>query len=293
MLFYIPITTRNGQYPCIRTHGVVGGRFRSVYGYEPPLQKGGVTCIIKMYNCTIKSKPHFERKVIAMTIAICDDDLRDLEEIQSVLTQYDTMSSMKISSFTAASELLVANAQTPFDIAILDIEMEPPNGYEIAQELSKQEASPIIIFLTNSEAYAILGYGIAFRYLTKPIVKDQLFHALDRAICEVNANRFTFTAEGASHIIRMKDIYYFEVFNHHTILHAAHEHFTFRATLKEVAEKLPKGYFGSPHQSYLVNFMHVQTATAGNLCLTNGAVVPVSRRRQQEFESQLYRYLGR
>ena len=268
--FYILITTRNGQYPCIRTHGVVGGRFRSVYGYEPPLQKGGVTCIIRMYNCTIKSKPHFEKKVTDMTIAICDDDPKDLKEIQSVLAQYDSISSMKISSFTAASELLVANAQTPFDIAILDIEMEPP-----------------------TEAYAIRGYGIAFRYLTKPIVKDQLFHTLDRAICEVNANRFTFTAEGTSHIVRMKDIYYFEVFNHHTILHTAHEQFTFRATLKEVAEKLPKGYFGSPHQSYLVNFMHVQTATAGNLCLTNGAVVPVSRRRQQEFENQLYRYLGR
>ncbi len=228
-----------------------------------------------------------------MTIAICDDDPKDLKEIQSVLAQYDSISSMKISSFTAASELLVANAQTPFVIAILDIEMEPPNGYEIAQELSKQEASPIIIFLTNSEAYAIRGYGIAFRYLTKPIVKDQLFHALDRAICEVNANRFTFTAEGTSHIVRMKDIYYFEVFNHHTVLHTMDREFTFRATLKEIVADLPKGYFGSPHQSYLVNFMHVQTAMPGKLHLTNGTVIPVSRRRQHEFETQLHSYLGR
>ena len=91
----------------------------------------------------------------------------------------------------------------------------------------------------------------------------------------------------------MKDIYYFEVFNHHTILHTMDQEFTFRATLKEIVADLPAGYFGSPHQSYLVNFMHVQTAMAGELHLTNGAVVPVSRRRQQEFEDQLHGYLGR
>lgn len=228
-----------------------------------------------------------------MRIAICDDDPNDLHALHSALTQYDTTASIKVSSFTAASDLLVANNQSPFDIAILDIEMKPPNGYEIAQKLVEQDSSPIIIFLTNSTAYAIRGYGIAFRYLTKPIAEDQLAKALDAAICEVHANSFIFTADGTSHIVRMKDIYYFEVFNHHTILHTADQDFTFRATLKEIIERLPNGYFGSPHQSYLVNFMHVQTAMSGELSLTNGAVVPVSRRRQQEFERQLYRYLGR
>ncbi len=225
-----------------------------------------------------------------MRIAICDDDPQDLQSVHAALTQCGIF---KISSFTKASDLFAANTKTPFDIAILDIEMEAPNGYEIAEKLIRQKPAPIILFFTNSAAYAIRGYGIAFRYLTKPVDPDLLRQALDAAVCEVRANRFVFTADGNSHIVRMQDIYYFEVFNHHTVLHTGSKNFTFRATLKEITAKLPYGYFGSPHQSYLVNFMHVQTAMAGQLHLTNGAVVPVSRRRQQEFECQLYRYLGR
>ena len=228
-----------------------------------------------------------------MRIAICDDDKNDLQAIQAALTQYDISQTLDVSSFTRAKDLFAANSGTPFDIAILDIEMKTPNGYEIAQKLVEQENAPIIIFLTNSTAYAIRGYGIAFRYLTKPIDFSNLSKALDAAICEVKANSFTFTADGNSHVVRMKDIYYFEVFNHHTILHTMDQEFTFRATLKEIVADLPNGYFGSPHQSYIVNFMHVQTAMAGELHLTNGAVVPVSRRRQQEFEDQLHSYLGR
>ena len=228
-----------------------------------------------------------------MRIAICDDDPNDLQAVHTALTQYDTENSLNISSFCKASDLFAANEKTPFDIAILDIEMCAPNGYEIAQQLVAQNRAPIIIFLTNSAAYAIRGYGIAFRYLTKPIVETALGQALDAAICEVKANSFVFTADGNSHIVPMKDIFYFEVFNHHTILHTKDHEFTFRATLKEIMAELPIGHFGSPHQSYLVNFMHVQTAMTGELRLTNGAVVPVSRRKQQEFEDQLHSYLGR
>lgn len=228
-----------------------------------------------------------------MRIAICDDDPKDLQAVQTALTQYDAADNLRIASFTKASELFDANKETPFDIVVLDIEMNVPNGYEIAQKLVAQDTAPIIIFLTNSTAYAIRGYGIAFRYLTKPIVQDTLCKALDAAICEVKANSFVFAADGCFHVVGMKDIYYFEVFNHHTVLHTMDREFTFRATLKEIVADLPKGYFGSPHQSYLVNFMHVQTAMPGKLHLTNGTVIPVSRRRQHEFETQLHSYLGR
>lgn len=228
-----------------------------------------------------------------MRIAICDDDPKDLHALRLAIEQYDVIRNMEVASFGRASDLYAANARTAFDIAILDIEMSAPNGYEVAQKLIEQDNAPIIIFLTNSTAYSVRGYGVAFRYLTKPIEQVQLRKALNAAICEVKANRFIFTTEGISHVIRMNDIYYFEVFNHYAVLHTMDKEYTFRATLKEIAIDLPSGYFGSPHQSYLVNFVHVKTAMAKELHLTNGAVVPISRRKQQEFEDQLHAYLGR
>lgn len=228
-----------------------------------------------------------------MRVAICDDEAKDLNSLRAAIGQYDSTESLVVESFTKAADLYAANSKKPFDIAILDIEMNAPNGYEIASILVEQETAPIIIFLTNSTAYTIRGYGIAFRYLTKPIIQTQLNKALNAAISEAKANRFIFTADGISHVVRMNDIYYFEVFNHHTVLHTMDREYTFRATLKEITKDLPRGYFGSPHQSYLINFVHIKTVMAKELHLTNGAVVPVSRRRQQEFEDQLHAYLGR
>lgn len=228
-----------------------------------------------------------------MRIAICDDEPKDLHALRAAVEKYDAVGNLEVASFTKAADLYTENNKHPFDIAILDIEMNAPNGYDIAEQLVAHETAPIIIFLTNSTAYTIRGYGVAFRYLTKPIVQEQLNKALGAAICEVKANRFIFTTDGISHVIRMNDIYYFEVFNHHTVLHTMDKEYTFRATLKEIVTDLPNGYFGSPHQSYVVNFVHVKTAMAKELHLTNGAVVPISRRKQQEFEDQLHAYLGR
>ena len=228
-----------------------------------------------------------------MRIALCDDELQDLNELERTLCAFPDLQEIEFVPYQSASSLYSQWDTQVFDIAILDIEMTAPNGFEIAKRLSTKTPAPIIIFLTQSMAYSLRGYGIAFRYLTKPLDPQELYSAVCKAIAEAKAKRFTFVVDGSSYILRMEDIYYFEVFNHHTVLHTMDREYMFRATLKEVNSALPPGYFASPHQSYIVNFAHISTATPKAVHLTNGAVVPVSRRRQQEFENLLYAYLGR
>ncbi len=228
-----------------------------------------------------------------MRIAICDDDPQDLLALKNAVSAYDQSGGMEVCAFSSAAALYAAEKAKKFDIAILDIEMAPPTGYDIAKQLIELGSAPIIIFLTNSMAYTLRGYGVAFRYLTKPIDQSQLNNALSAAVKESSAKRFVFSVDGSSHVIRMEDIYYFEVFNHHTILHTMDQAYTFHATLKEIMMDLPVGYFGSPHQSYIVNFSHVKTAMAKEIHLTNGAIIPIARRKQQEFDNQFRMYLRR
>ena len=47
--------------------------------------------------------------------------------------------------------------------------MEGMNGYQAAEELNKLPDIPLIIFITQSGAYIIRGYEVAFRYLKKPV----------------------------------------------------------------------------------------------------------------------------
>lgn len=228
-----------------------------------------------------------------MRIAICDDEQKDLTLLKNLLSEYDASSQLEVSAFLSADSFLSACNDTDFDIALLDIEMKGTNGFEAAKILSLKDRHPLMIFVTNSTAYTIRGYGIVYRYLTKPLTIHALSEVMDSAIREVSANRFSFVVDGNSHIVRMEDIYYFEVYNHTTILHTMDETFSLRSTLKEVLSQLPQGYFGMPHQSYIVNFAHVKTATDTDIRLTNGAGVPVSRRRLKEFTHSLHSYLGR
>ena len=228
-----------------------------------------------------------------MYIAVCDDDKNDLNIVLSLLHQYDHSKRLKIDSFFSAKALLEKCQIKNYDIAILDIEMESPNGYEAAEKLVAQPAPPLIIFVTNSLEYTIRGYGVAFRYLPKPIDLLSLSKAMDSAIREITSNRFLFFLEGTSCVLRIEEIYYIESFGHQIVLHTQSNDFSMRSTLINIISQLPQGRFGFPHQSYIVNLQHIRTASQKEIHLTNGKIIPISRRKQQEFERQFHQYLGR
>lgn len=224
-----------------------------------------------------------------MRVAVCDDEEKDLHEILQFLSEKP---SLEISRFPLASDLLREAGTHPFDLVILDIEMPGINGYEAALRLRSMPQKPLILFLTNSMDYTLRGYGVAFRYLTKPIQPELLRAALDSAIREIQADRFVFQMDGMNKVIPMDEIYYLEVFNHHTVLHTIDQSFTFRATLKEVIAQLPSFYFGMPHQRYIVNFHHISTYTASEIHLTNGSHIPVSRRKKLYLNTNFFSILG-
>ena len=170
--------------------------------------------------------------------------------------------------------------------------MTAPNGYDTALKLLELSVPPLIIFLTNSLKYAVQGYGVAFRYITKPITLEKLYPVLDAAVRKIKANRLTFTIDGTTYILRMDDILFIEVYNHMTIVHTIDSKYSIRASLKEIIAKLPAGHFGTPHQSYVVNFSYVNSASAQEISLTNGVRIPISRRRREGFMRQLYLFLG-
>jgi len=229
------------------------------------------------------------------SIAVCDDEERDLKITLELLNEYDSNKSkmFAVTTFTTAMDLFQGTKETVFDLAILDIEMNSLNGYEVARQLTSTESCPLIIFLTKSPEYAIQGYGVAFRYITKPVDRHTFFAALDDAISEISASRFIFSIGGEQRIWKYADIYYFETWNHYVVLHTVDEEFTMRTALKDILPLLPQGYFCTPHHSYIVNCSHIKSADRQNVRLTNGIHIPISRGCRMKFENQLHTYLGR
>lgn len=228
-----------------------------------------------------------------LRLGICDDETQDLAQILEMVKRYDEDCQLQITTFLHARDLLHTATTSGFDIAILDIEMEPPTGFDIAKELVSMPNPPIVIFATKSNAYALKGYGVAIRYLQKPVMREAFFEAMDAAIADAIAHRLTFQIDTSLVSVHLRDIQYIETFGHYAIVHTAEEAYRFRSTLKDVMSRLPKGYFTSPHKSYVVNLEHIRSATASEITLDCGAVVPIGRKRMQEFNDTLYRFLGR
>lgn len=171
--------------------------------------------------------------------------------------------------------------------------MPSPNGFEAAQQLIKSNEPPSIIFTTKSNAYAVKGYGIAIRYLQKPITYDAISEAFDVAIAEANAHRLTIQVDNTIHAIRLRDVQYIEVFGHYAIIHTEKEAYRYRSSLKEIIGRLPRGYFSICHKSYVVNLEHIKSATSTEIVMDSGTVIPIGRTKAQEFNQAFYRFLGR
>lgn len=226
-------------------------------------------------------------------LAICDDEMLDLSQVLELVKLYNNNNQLQIATFLHAADLLNASNQDKFDIVLLDIEMEPPSGFDVAKELIAKDNPPTIIFTTKSNAYALKGYGVAIRYLQKPLSYDSLSEALDVAIADATAHRLTIQVDSVLHTVRLRDVQYIEIYGHYANIYTAQQTFRLRTTLKEIMKRLPKGYFVLTHKSYIVNLDHIISVSNSEIKLDCEKTIPIGRTKAKEFNQTLFRYLGR
>ena len=227
-------------------------------------------------------------------VAICDDEKSELEDIVQNVKDYDVQGYFDIETYADGNVLLseLQMQKKTFDLLLLDIEM-PSNGFQLAKTLICMEKHPLVIFVTKRNEYAVQGYGIAFRYLVKPLDKSLFYAAMDAAVHELESTHFTFEYEGAVLSLETADIYYLESHGHKVFIHCKERDFILRMSISEAIEQLPRSRFAAPHKSYLVNMEHIVCATGSTVVLSSGNQVPISRRKRQEFNQRFNAYLGR
>ena len=226
-----------------------------------------------------------------MKIAICDDDRMDLHYIQTLILEYD--STLDTTLFHTAKDLLAAFQTAFFDIVFMDIEMEHPNGYEAAEILMQQEDKPLIIFVTNSGEYTIRGYGIAFRYMPKPLSKSEVSNVLSLALENVSPQKVEVNLFTKKVYISAREIYYAEANNHVVTLYTRTGDFQCHCKLSDIELQLPAARFARPHNSFIINLDEVESSTRTSLILTNGTAIPISQRYSKAFNTALIQFIRR
>lgn len=226
-----------------------------------------------------------------MRIAICDDEQQVLAYLQDLVTQYD--SCIDVTLFLSADNLLDSVKEQRCDIVLLDIEMDGLDGFTAARKLVCMQNPPLIVFVTNSSEYIYRGYEVAFRYLPKPVNYSVLSGVLSAASARITPHKISINANGYSYVVPIYKIVYFESFGHRLVVHTKENEFDCRMKLSEVESMLPENLFATPHKGYLVNLDYVNIIGNYDLSLVDDIRVPISRRRKQEFENALFRFVRR
>ena len=227
--------------------------------------------------------------------AICDDEPQMAREIADQLAGYmkETDCDYSVDCFSSGHALLKSSDE--FDVIFLDIQMERPDGMETAALLRQRESRSLLIFVTVLKDRVFDVFPLeAFDYLLKPLDRDRFRRTMDRALrwLERDAAKNLVIQRGSGcQVVPLSDILYCEVLGRKICIHKKDGIvLDYYDRLEDLEQRVDSRFFKC-HRSYLVNLDHVGGCQDGQVLLSQGERIPVSRLRERELTQALLRHM--
>jgi DNA-binding LytR/AlgR family response regulator len=235
-------------------------------------------------------------------IAICDDEQNIRSYLAALIRRED--SSCRISEYASAEAYLAAGED--YDLLLLDIELGggagspgSMDGMALARRLRSLplDRQPLIIFVTGYESYVYQAFDVeAFQYLVKPVDEGRFAEVFRRAAEKLSVlekqRRRTLLVQyaGSSRVIPLENIHYVESHGHKLLLHLKEGTVEYYGKIGELEQELG-GQFARIHKGYLVNLRHVEEYARGQVTLTDGEKLTISKYKYDAFVKQHLRFL--
>ena len=218
-----------------------------------------------------------------MKIAIVDDDIRMYTRLQAYFSELLGVAA-GLTYFQSGETFLQAWQPGAFELIVLDIFMEKLTGMDVAREIRKTDSDVRLVFCTTSNEFASESYEVnACYYLHKPFDRDRVKAMLDRIdLAQIEKKRTVQLPDGK--IVLLHDIIYADYAAHYTTLHCKYgKNIILRANLSEIEALLcAYPYFYAPSKGLIVNFHEVAAQNADTFTMSNGRILPISRRKAKE-----------
>lgn len=224
-----------------------------------------------------------------LKIALCDDEADELARVEALLRQYVEARPglmARLAVFSSGSALLqqVEDAGG-FDIYVLDVVMPRLSGIELGVKLRQLGDDAPIIYLTASPDYAVDSYmARAFYYLLKPPDPARLYQVLDRAAALLQERRASVPVKTKSglRLLPLDELLYAELVGRAARYYLAGGETVDGMTLHEPFGAAMEPLLADPRfvlcgSSFAVNLRHVTAVGKGELTVSGGRRLPLSR----------------
>lgn len=233
--------------------------------------------------------------------AICDDEKMATDIISSaVITcfhNYDV--ELKIDKFNSPAELekAVETGGKSYNILFLDIDMPRMDGITLGKRLRPLIKDGAIIFVSNREDRVFDTFAVQpFGFIRKSKFLQDLETVVNHFVADLG------DAEGKNSCINFKTskgmvrvsirkILYIGCVKDYQYVYVDGEAEPIKVKLRMgmLEESLVKYGFIRIHQGYILNYRYIKKIEADSVELTDGQMLPLSRRKKQEVMMQYMR----
>lgn len=225
-----------------------------------------------------------------MKILIVDDEAI----ARQVLREYlEEMPGVEIAGEAGTGvEAVEQIARNRPDVVLLDLQMPEMGGFGVARNLMGRSV-PVIIYVTAFQEHALEGFETgAVDYLLKPVRRERLAAALEKArrqLAGVRApmtepvKRITGKSGDQIHLLNPADVIAFQADGEVVFVVTPAGRYFADASLRALEERLDPRMFRRVHRKTIINTVHIQTIAPLSskrwmLRMSNGLEVVVSKR---------------
>lgn len=228
-----------------------------------------------------------------MRVAICDDNSFDLKAVQEMFRR--VAPGHTLDAFSDGRKLLEAIVTgTRYDLLFLDILMPGISGMELAREAGRIAPDLPVVFLTDSEAYAVEAFSVrALHYILKPMTEPTLKECLNRLEERRGARQrvHIISSSGTRQMLYADEIQYAQSDAHYYDLHLKDGTvIKVRMTQKEIRNTLGDSFL-LVSRGLVVNLEFIRQLGPKSCILKDGREILLSRGNVEEIHSAYAAYV--
>ncbi|MBI0120713.1 LytTR family transcriptional regulator DNA-binding domain-containing protein [Lactobacillus sp. M0398] len=243
-----------------------------------------------------------------MRILVVDDEPLARTELSYLIKKSSVLNKQNIKLYEAEDikEAQGTLLKYKIDLLFLDISLNEENGFELADELKQLSYSPMIVFATAYDNYAVKAFDVgALDYVLKPFEQERVDQALQKAVKVLNSQNnnavqaqkagsdvLSIELEDRNVVIKKLEVIAATVNNGVLTIETSKQKYETRKTLAWLKERLTDPCFLQVHRNAIVNIEDIKEVQPWfnhtlMLIMNNDSRVQVGRSYRKELNQKL------